>query len=641
MAVGALTSGCIELPDKRFSCTQDGDCEGIGSEGEAYVCREKVCVLPGSGGDPDGGLDGGADSGTDAGPDGGTDGGPDAGPVACEQDPALMPCNVGWCWDNPLAAGSRLFAIRGRTENDIWAVGADGVALHWDGACWSRRRLGTRFQDLRGLWPAAGNTWRVVGINGTLLTWDGSGWTDGTLGTPTLHDISGGADGTAFAVGEKGTVQFFDGASWSAQDAGTSSTLTAVWTVSRSEAWAFAEDGGIFHGVDGGWSLDSPLPARPVAYKGAVGLPGGGVVAVGMGSIVRREGTMWTQSDVTPLTTPLNGVWHDSGRTWIVGDKVYLLDGGTEPSGTSRVLNSVWSRGERAWAVGESSVIVQRTGSQWAEAPGGATRTVRGLWSSPDGLWAVGEGGLIMRRVGDVWNPVPPPAVTNFRAIWGSGNLLMVLGDGGKVYVYRDGGWRTEEPGGNLSALWGLGPEQVWVVGAGGEIQRRQSDGGWVPETSTDGISVSLSAIWGSSVTNLWTVGSAGSVYRREPQCTSATCNWVKQTLPPAATSEFTGVWGTDSGKVWVVASGGDIYHYDGGTWAPQPINGGNPGLSAISGRGETEAWAVGNNGSVATWDGNNWTLRIVATGRGLMTILVTEDAVWAGGRDGTIFRKQ
>jgi hypothetical protein len=97
-------------------------------------------------------------------------------------------------------------------------------------------------------------------------------------------------------------------------------------------------------------------------------------------------------------------------------------------------------------------------------------------------------------------------------------------------------------------------------------------------------------------------------------------------------------VWGT-SGKVWAVAGSGGIHHFDGRTWAEQPIEGGNPGLLAITGRSESELWAVGANGSVVTWDGNNWTLQQVTQGRALNTVVVAGDTVWAGGLHGTIIK--
>ncbi|OJT27407.1 hypothetical protein BO221_05390 [Archangium sp. Cb G35] len=586
-------------------------------------------------------MDGGGDGG--AGEDGGTDAGSDAGSVTCPDEPALMPCTSdgGWCWDNPLASGSRLLAIRGHSENDILAVGENGVALSWDGTCWNRSRAGKQSQTLNGIWPVPGQGWQVAGINGTLLRSEDGGWVEEKLGSVTLHDISGSSDGTVLAVGDAGTIHRFLDGKWSTQSAG-SSPLTAVVAVSSDDAWVFAENGDIFtyDPIFSRWNWNY---SSGVALTDAVRLPDGRHLAVGTGSLLRRVGglTGWTKTGIGTSTTRLNGIWHDSGFTWIVGEpgSVYREDGGTEPSGTAQVLNSVWSRGEKAWAVGEFGVIVQRTGSSWAEVPGGVVRNIHGLWPSSDGLWAVGDKGLLMRRVGGRWSTVLPPEQNVFRDIWGSGDRVWVLGDSARVYLYQDGRWTTELTDDNLNALWGVGPDQVWGVGPGGVIRRRNANGTWEREPLNGGNAFEFKAIWGSSAGNLWAVGTGGNVYRRDPTCEAVSCTWLKQTGAPVI--GFNDVWGTPSGKLWAVAGGGGIHHYNGSSWVEQPITGGNPGLLALTGRSEGEIWAVGGNGSVATWDGNTWTLQIVTGGHALNAVVAAGDTVWAGGLDGTIIKHQ
>ena len=92
VAVGALSSGCIELPDKAFSCEQDEDCANVGGAGAPYVCRGNVCVQPVPGDCPDAGLDGGSD----------------AGGGACTQVSALRPGlgdEAAWVAQDTLWAG--------------------------------------------------------------------------------------------------------------------------------------------------------------------------------------------------------------------------------------------------------------------------------------------------------------------------------------------------------------------------------------------------------------------------------------------------------------------------------------------------------------------------------------------------------
>ncbi len=53
-------------------------------------------------------------------------------------------CNEqGWCVEKlpAEAAGTRLRAMAGSSENDIWVVGLSGTILHWDGTTWSTTKL--------------------------------------------------------------------------------------------------------------------------------------------------------------------------------------------------------------------------------------------------------------------------------------------------------------------------------------------------------------------------------------------------------------------------------------------------------------------------------------------------------------------
>src|SRR5260221_13237206 len=45
----------------------------------------------------------------------------------------------GWCWASPHAVlqAANLQAVWGSGPNDVWAVGAGGVILHWNGTAWT------------------------------------------------------------------------------------------------------------------------------------------------------------------------------------------------------------------------------------------------------------------------------------------------------------------------------------------------------------------------------------------------------------------------------------------------------------------------------------------------------------------------
>lgn len=68
---------------------------------------------------------------------------------------------------------TRLVALHGFAANDVWAVGDDGVALHFDGTQWTKVTSGTS-QNLRAVWGATSSDVWVVGEGGIVLRWNGT-----------------------------------------------------------------------------------------------------------------------------------------------------------------------------------------------------------------------------------------------------------------------------------------------------------------------------------------------------------------------------------------------------------------------------------------------------------------------------------
>ena len=79
-------------------------------------------------------------------------------PLACTGD--------GLCWEAPLPFGMNLRDVSAVTANDVWAVGAMGTILHYDGTRWSITPSGT-LDDLQGISASPGNNaWIAGGNNG-------------------------------------------------------------------------------------------------------------------------------------------------------------------------------------------------------------------------------------------------------------------------------------------------------------------------------------------------------------------------------------------------------------------------------------------------------------------------------------------
>jgi hypothetical protein len=99
-----------------------------------------------------------------------------------------------------------LNALWGFGENDLWAVGSQGVTRHWaGGAAWTIVPSPVS-EDLRGVWGSRPDDVWAVGDHATVLHWDGKVWTVVDVpfpesNRPRLYAVSGsGTD--VWMVGE-------------------------------------------------------------------------------------------------------------------------------------------------------------------------------------------------------------------------------------------------------------------------------------------------------------------------------------------------------------------------------------------------------------------------------------------------------
>lgn len=140
-----------------------------------------------------------------------------------------------------LPTEAALLDVWGSSATDVWAVGEEGLVLHYDGAKWERVLIG-RAERLAAV---RGRDGEVVIAGGTsqaiVLVKTGSGdFVAETLETaPILNGLAVGADGTAWAVGALGQL-FVRGAgqaTWESrpQEAGT--MWRDAWLDGRGDAW--------------------------------------------------------------------------------------------------------------------------------------------------------------------------------------------------------------------------------------------------------------------------------------------------------------------------------------------------------------------------------------------------------------------
>jgi photosystem II stability/assembly factor-like uncharacterized protein len=193
------------------------------------------------------------------------------------QVPLIMRWN-GTAWNavpTPPIAGDtvHLYGITAVSPNDIWAVGAastysynagETVALHWNGANWSRvatpnGNTSNVLKDIDAL--AANDIWAVGydGVQSTIIHWNGTAWTkvaapaDLNQATHGLNGVSMIAANDVWAVGASSIgssamlTLHWDGAAWSvipnpSLSAGQNYQLSAVDAVAANDVWAVGDD---------------------------------------------------------------------------------------------------------------------------------------------------------------------------------------------------------------------------------------------------------------------------------------------------------------------------------------------------------------------------------------------------------------
>jgi hypothetical protein len=215
---------------------------------------------------------------------------------------------------------------------DVWMVGEQGLAAHWDGLTVTTLPAVTT-ATLFGVWGASpDDVWFVGGVpnsatpDDVVLHWDGQSLTAAT-GIPTrnaaLFKVWGAAANDVWIVGEHGTILHYDGQVWT-DDSPPAAAATNLLTVHGCAANDVYAVGGqkLWHRDDGGWTQ----LAEPPLQAGANGVACGasGVLIVGNGGLkwrFDRATSTWHDEQLqTPWNTDFHGALVGSdGRDLAVG----------------------------------------------------------------------------------------------------------------------------------------------------------------------------------------------------------------------------------------------------------------------------------------------------------------------------------
>ena len=374
-----------------------------------------------------------------------------------------------------------LNAITGSTITSVYAVGAAGVAVHYDGAKWTVVRPASPGQpDLWGAFSAGAGRLVAVGDRGEVVTLSGGRWTRGKAATVTLRAVWGDG-GDLFAVGAGGMLLRNSGGSWRLIRSDSYEDLWGIWGVSANNVIAVGNRKTVVH-YNGKKAKEEVVGRNH--FRDAWGTSAEEAWAVGTkGEIIRYSGGSW-RGERTGCLVDLFGVAGRSSRS--------------------------------IWAVGDGGTILHRRGKRWGLVAGGLQQKLVAVIPGPaagEGH-ALGERGALMRRNRKGrWKIVDTlPLLGRYRDVWSDGRRWIAVGDRGLMVLKTGKKWiqiKTNTPE-DLQAVWGWDGGAV-AVGTRGNVIRLQGNKASRQMTPTG---LDLRDVWGAGPRSLVAVGHRGVVLR-------------------------------------------------------------------------------------------------------------------------------
>ncbi len=491
----------------------------------------------------------------------------------------------------PAPAISRVSGLWGAAPDDVWAVGP-GAILHFDGTRWSftGAGLGTFPNAIWG--TSASDVW--VGTNGGLMRFDGTTWATVTTGfTAQVSAIHGTSPNDVWVATYDGNTLHFDGAQWSSASVnGSSYPVSGVWALSPTEVYALTTSTSAV--TLSRWSGTQWQPTSFTQSGSAETLwaPPGGPLYVATSEGIR----LWSGTTQSSLTTrPVNALGGSTGGDiWVQeGDGINLR---ITDAGISTVvapgqhLLAVASFGpDDVWVAGARGLMMHKTDSRFHQVLVPTTHTLRSLWgSNSSDIWACGDQGTLLHFTNGQWVTVNSNTTMRLSKVWGtSGNDIYALAEQGYYLRFNGVTWSQSRLGTSIVRdVWGPNPNGVWAIAS--SVAYRPPN--WA---SSEPFGYSALTLWGSASNDIWIAGSSGGLSHFDGT------TWSAVALSPTAVSPRA-IWGSASNDVWLIAASPAFRHWNGVTWLRDPWSSANA-LNAINGSSATDVWAVTDTGVILT----------------------------------------
>jgi formylglycine-generating enzyme required for sulfatase activity len=329
----------------------------------------------------------------------------------------------------PTDISNSLYNIWGSSGSDVFAVGSDGMILHYAGSEWTDILPNYLSENFRGVWGSSASDLFAAGgdansdTDPAIFRYDGTRWTQMTLPKQYdfkyFNDVWGSSGNNVFAVGG-GTILRYDGTKWAEMQDTDTDRLNCLWGNAADDVFAAGASydegtkdwyGTILH-YDGTAWTEMMTSTSPSEYYGIWGSSGNNMYAVGYdaglnGVMLRYDGSSWANTAEYPSGT-LNVIWGSSAKDAFAfahndsGNGSFFHYEGTEWTSLIRaddLIEGMWGNsGSDVFAVGRHGTIFRYDGTSWAEVSSGTGSSLYDVWGTSEGdVFAVGDAGTILR----------------------------------------------------------------------------------------------------------------------------------------------------------------------------------------------------------------------------------------------------
>ena len=502
-----------------------------------------------------------------------------------------------------------LYDMHGTQPDDIWAVGAQGAIVHWDGKAWQAfDPISSR--ALRAVWAVSPSDVWAAGDQAAMLHFDGVRWrARKTGGTGIINDLWGAAKNDLWAASWEG-LSHWDGASWTVAPGNTEMNMMSLWGASASDIWATSSHDLIKHWDGHTWN-DAKLGVPVESFLGSVhGSGANNVWVTASDYYLHYDGKYWQRED-----------WSGSG---------------------SQLALSVGSDSD-VWLVGGHDTR-HWDGLTWTQQPPDTVQSQSGVFrvDSDQTVYSFGSAGTISTWDGNAWKRTMPEGTTSQHLgdVWvESVDSFWVVGDYGTIRHWDGMRW-VEHASGTLAQLFaiaGTGPNDIWAGGEAGTLLHYDGQR-WQAVSAPN--SLSIRDLWASASDHVLAVAGDfqdGWVLYNATVLRWDGKSWQTEQVPNGPT--LVGLWGSANNDIWAVGHQ-TILHWDGKAWLPSSYpSAGSRVIWGIWGRNDHDVWAVGEGGLILHWNGSAWTKQRSPGATTLRQVLGTSEGIWAVGDDGTILR--